>query len=192
VNLRSLAFIDNVSRHIICMAISREIALLIVGDIGGTTTCLALVSMENGPREFVAEEEFHSGDCNGLEAIVEVFSREDGGARHQPALVCRDRLLRDGPHLTNLPWNLEEGALCRSLHLSAVSLLNDLQAVAHAVPQLRPEETVVINEGKAVEHAAIAILAPGTGLGEAFLIWSGSEYISCPSEGGHADFAPTN
>ena len=88
-------------------------------------------------------------------------------------------------HLTNLPWDLEEGALCRSLHLSAVSLLNDLQAVAHAVPQLRPEETVVINAGKAVEHAALAILAPGTGLGEAFLIWNGTEYIACPSEGGH-------
>jgi glucokinase len=128
----------------------------------------------------------------GWKQLWKYFSRRRRSARHQPALVCRDRLLRDGPHLTNLPWNLEEGALCRSLHLSAVSLLNDLQAVAHAVPQLRPEETVVINEGKAVEHAAIAILAPGTGLGEAFLIWSGTEDISCPSEGGHADFAPTN
>jgi glucokinase len=70
------------------MAISREIALLIVGDIGGTTTCLALVSMENGPREFVAEEKFYSGDCNGLEAICGSISREDGGAR-DISLLCR-------------------------------------------------------------------------------------------------------
>jgi glucokinase len=118
------------------------------------------------------------------------FSRRRRSARHQPALP--GPVIEGRAHLTKLPWNLEEGALCRSLHLSAVSLLNDLQAVVHAVPQLRPEETVVINEGKAVEHAAIAILAPGTGLGEAFLIWSGTEDISCPSEGGHADFAPTN
>ena len=74
----------------------------------------------------------------------------------------------------------------------AVSLLNDLHAIAHAVPHLQPEEMVVINEGRAVPKSPIAVMAPGTGLGEAFLIWSGKDYIACSSEGGHADFAPTN
>jgi glucokinase len=166
--------------------------LLIAGDIGGTTTRLALVSLKNGPREFVAEEEFHSGDYNGLEPIVEAFLAKTKGRATSACFGVPGPVIEGRAHLTNLPWNLEEGALCCSLDLSAVNLLNDLQAVAHAVPRLRPEETVVINEGKAVERAAIAILAPGTGLGEAFLIWSGKEYISCPSEGGHGDFAPTN
>jgi len=57
---------------------------------------------------------------------------------------------------------------------------------------LLPAEMVTINAGKPLQHAALAILAPGTGLGEAFLIWNGKDYIACPSEGGHADFAPTN
>jgi glucokinase len=60
------------------------------------------------------------------------------------------------------------------------------------VPHLQQHETVIINAGEPVLHAPIAVLAPGTGLGEAFLVWSGQRYIACPSEGGHADFAPTN
>jgi glucokinase len=95
-------------------------------------------------------------------------------------------------HLTNLPWNLDEQALARDLRLQKVSLLNDLKAIAHAVPHLLPEETAVINAGRAVRHAAIGVLAPGTGLGEAFLIWTGEGYLACESEGGHTDFAPTN
>ncbi len=95
-------------------------------------------------------------------------------------------------HLTNLPWDLEESALCRALGLDSVHLLNDLEAIAHAVPHLQPGDTVEINAGKAVQRAPIAVLAPGTGLGEAFLIWNGQEYMACASEGGHTDFAPTN
>jgi glucokinase len=94
--------------------------------------------------------------------------------------------------LTNLPWELEEQALNRVLGLQGVKMLNDLRAIAHAIPHLLPEETAEINAGKPVEHSPIAVLAPGTGLGEGFLIWGGQSYIACASEGGHADFAPTN
>jgi glucokinase len=80
----------------------------------------------------------------------------------------------------------------KGLKLKRVSLLDDLHDIAYAVPHLRPEETVVVNAGKPIEKSAIAVLAPGTGLGEAFLIWDGQTYIACSSEGGHADFAPTN
>jgi glucokinase len=95
-------------------------------------------------------------------------------------------------HLTNLPWNLQEAELARGLGLQRVSLLNDLRAIAHAVPHLKPEETAEVNAGEKQPHAPIAVLAPGTGLGEAFLIWGGASYIACASEGGHSDFAPIN
>ncbi len=167
-------------------------AMLIVGDIGGTTTRLALVSAKGGPRAFVAEQEFRSSDYNALQPIVETFlagikSRATSACFGVPGPVIEGRA-----HLSNLPWDLEEVGLCRTLNLDHVTLLNDLQAVAHAVPHLHPDETIVINAGKAVQRAAIAIFAPGTGLGEAFLIWNGKDYIACPSEGGHGDFAPTN
>lgn len=166
--------------------------MLIAADVGGTTTRLALISEQSGPREFVAEQEFPSGDYGGVEAIVEEFLAKTGGHATSACFGVPGPVIGGRAHLTNLPWDLEETALCRSMSLRTVSLLNDLQAVAHAVPHLQREEMVTINAGKAVPHAALAVLAPGTGLGEAFLIWNAGSYIACPSEGGHADFAPTN
>ena len=166
--------------------------MLIAGDIGGTTTRLALVSPDAGPRKFVAEQEFHSADYKGLQPIVEAFLAKTGGHATSACFDVAGPLIGGRAHLTNLPWDLEEAALCCDLGLHRVSLLNDLRAIAHAVPHLQLEETVVINAGQAVEHSPIAVLAPGTGLGEAFLIWSGQDYVACASEGGHADFAPTN
>jgi len=166
--------------------------MLIAGDVGGTTTRLALVSPETGPRKFVAEEEFRSADYKGLQPIVEAFLAKTGGPATAACFDVAGPVIGGRAHLTNLPWDLEEAALCRALKMRRVRLLNDLAAIAHAVPHLQPRETVVINAGKAVEHSPIAVLAPGTGLGEAFLIWSGTNYIACASEGGHADFAPTN
>ncbi len=166
--------------------------MLIAGDIGGSTTRLALVSPEAGPRKFVAQQEFHSADHAGLQPIVEAFLAKSGGAVTAACFDVAGPVINGRAHLTNLPWDLDETTLCRGLGLESVTLLNDLRAVAHAVPHLLPKETVTINTGKVVTHTPIAVLAPGTGLGEAFLIWTGQRYIACSSEGGHADFAPTN
>ena len=166
--------------------------MLIAGDIGGTTTRLALVSPETGPRKFVAEKEFHSSDFKGLQPIVEAFLSQTGGHATAACFDVAGPVIGGRAHLTNLPWDLEEGALAGGLGLQKVTLLNDLRAIAHAVPHLLPEETVALNAGAAEEHAPIAVFAPGTGLGEAFLVWGGQDYIACASEGGHADFAPTN
>ena len=71
-------------------------------------------------------------------------------------------------------------------------LLNDLQATAYAAPRLQAEELHTINIGKRDATGPIAVIAPGTGLGEAFLVWSNGCYLACSSEGGHASFAPTD
>ena len=165
---------------------------LIAGDIGGTTTRLALVSPQSGPREFVAEQEFNSADYQGLRPIVEAFLAKTGGHATSACFDVAGPVGGGRAHLTNLPWDLEEAVLARELGLQQVTLMNDLRAIAYAVPHLEQGETVEINAGKSVQHAPIAVLAPGTGLGELFLIWSGHDYIACSSEGGHSDFAPTN
>lgn len=165
---------------------------ILVGDIGGTNTRLALVASESGPRKFLAEQEFKSSEFAALTPIVARFLTKTGA---RPTSACFDvagPVGRGRAHLTNLPWDLDETALARDLDLERVTLLNDLQATAQATPYLLPSETVEINAGKAVAHAPIAVLAPGTGLGESFLIWTGKSYLACSSEGGHADFAPTN
>jgi glucokinase len=94
--------------------------------------------------------------------------------------------------ITNLPWVMDETQLQEALNLSAVRLLNDLASIAHAVPFLEPDDLHTLNEGQPVPDGAIAIVAPGTGLGEAYLTWDGSRYRPHASEGGHTDFAPNN
>jgi glucokinase len=87
---------------------------------------------------------------------------------------------------------MDESTLARDLNLKAVHLMNDLEAVARAVPALRPEDVLTINKGEPVSNAPIAVIAPGTGLGESFLTWDGEQYVAHGSEGGHSDFAPTD
>jgi glucokinase len=164
--------------------------MLIAGDIGGTKTLLALYDAERGPRRPVAEAEFASARYDGLESMVEEFL---GRHRARARAACFDvagPVIDGRVQLTNLPWVVEERALCARLGLGSATLLNDLQAIAHAVPQLHGDELRTIKPGHARPRGAMAVIAPGTGLGEAFLVWSGSEYVACASEGGHADFAP--
>ncbi len=166
--------------------------MLIAGDIGATMTRLALVSPQDGPRKFLAQRDYRSAEHAGLQEIVEVFLNEVGRDASTACFDVAGPVLDGRARLTNLHWDVDAQALRSGLKLARVSLLNDLQAVAYAIPHLLPEEVAVINVGSAVARAPIAVLAPGTGLGESFLIWNGEAYISCPSEGGHADFAPTN
>ncbi len=152
---------------------------LLAGDIGATTR-LAIISPGAGPRMFVAERGFRSADYKGLQPIVEEFL---GKNRERPTAACFDvagPVIAGRAHLTNLPWDLEEAALCRDMGLDRITLLDDLEAVAHAVPYLQPEKSVAINEGRAVDRTSIAVLAPCTGLGEAFLVWAGERYVTAP------------
>jgi glucokinase len=166
--------------------------MLIAGDIGGTTTRLVLISPDEGPRKHIAEQEFRSGDYNGLQPIVETFLMNTGAKVTAACFDVAGPVVGGHARLTNLPWDMDETSLRDGLGLERVTLLNDLQAVARAVPYLQADETAEINGGSAIEHGPIAVLAPGTGLGESFLIWGGERYIACASEGGHADFAPIN
>ena len=170
--------------------------MLLAGDIGATNTRLALVSAEAGPRRFVVEREYASAGYAGLEKVVEAFLADPQAQAGEPpacACFCVAGPVIDGrAHLTNLPWDLSEDGLRSALGMTHVSLLNDLKSIAHAVPHLEPQETRVVNTGRAVAHGPIAVLAPGTGLGESFLVWTGKAYLACASEGGHTDFAPMN
>jgi glucokinase len=166
--------------------------MLVVGDIGGTKTLLALYSPGADPRKPVAEKEYHSASYPGLDAIVRAFLRETG---QQARLGCFDvagPVVQGRAHITNLPWTMDERGLAQELGIQRVILLNDLKAIAYAVPHLQEAERHTLNAGEPEEHGAIAVVAPGTGLGEAFLVWSGRDYIACASEGGHASFAPAD
>jgi glucokinase len=166
--------------------------MLLAGDIGGTKTLLALFHSEKGPRRPLAEAEFRSAEFPNLEALVHKFL---GQIKQEATYGCFDvagPVIGGRAQLTNLPWALSEDSLATNLGLKKVAVINDLRAVAYAVPHLQAEDIHTINPGKAAARGAMAVAAPGTGLGEAFLIRSGTGYLACSSEGGHADFSPAN
>jgi glucokinase len=166
--------------------------MLLAGDIGGTKTDLAVFSLERGPRAPLVQNRFASGDYPGLEAMAEAFLKEVKLPVRHACFDVAGPVAAGRAKLTNLPWVLEEEKLGHALCLQSVRLLNDLEAIANAVPHLLPEDLHTLNAGEPVSKGALAVIAPGTGLGEAFLTWEGNGYRAHPSEGGHASFAPTN
>ena len=166
--------------------------MLLAGDVGGTKTTLAVFSPEAGARRPLVDATLPSAQYPSLEALVRHFLEQSGLAVDHAIFGVAGPVIGGQATITNLGWVLEETQLKRALNLSAVKLLNDLQAIGFAVPALQPEDRHTLQEGQSVEHGAIAVIAPGTGLGEAFLTWDGSRYASHPAEGGHSDFAPTD
>lgn len=166
--------------------------MLIAGDIGGTNTRLAFYSADGDPRQPVVERDFHSAGYAGLEEVVRAFLTEEGLMATAACFDVAGPVIDGRVRLTNLPWSIDEKHLAHELGVRRVTLLNDLKAIAYAVPWLREQELHTINPGRPTPQAPIAVVAPGTGLGEAFLIWDGTGYIPCASEGGHADFAPSD
>jgi glucokinase len=166
--------------------------MLIAGDIGGTKTDLAIYSSESGPHAPVAETEVHSADYPSLQAMVAEFLGRVKISVDVASFDVAGPVIDGHVKTTNLPWVMDESSLARDLNLKTVHLMNDLEAVARAVPVLRPDDLITLNEGTPVLHGPIAVIAPGTGLGESFLTWDGSQYRAHGSEGGHSDFAPTD
>ena len=166
--------------------------MLLAGDIGGTKTNLAVFSPEDGPRAPLAETTFPSADYPSLEALVREFLAQVSLPVERASFGVAGPVVASRATITNLPWVMEEAQLQEALNLSSVRLLNDLAAIAHAVPFLEPADLHTLNVGQPTLGGAIAVIAPGTGLGEAFLTWDGTRYRAHASEGGHADFAPTN
>src|SRR5215470_6515234 len=166
--------------------------MLIAGDIGGTKTDLAIYSGESGPHTPLAQTEVHSADYPSLQAIVTEFLAQVKMSVDVASFDVAGPVINGHVKTTNLPWVLDEETLGHDLDLKAAHLMNDLEAVARAVPALRAEDVITINKGEPVSNGPIAIVAPGTGLGESFLTWDGSQYTAHASEGGHSDFAPTD
>jgi glucokinase len=166
--------------------------MLLAGDIGGTKTAIGIFSEEKGSHTALAEGEVHSADYPSLEAIAKEFLAKTGLQVDRASFGVAGPVLAGRAKITNLSWIVDRAALAKALNLTAVDLLNDLEAIACAIPELRPGDVTTLNAGEPVEQANIAVIAPGTGLGEAFLTWEGRQYRAHSSEGGHTDFAPTD
>jgi glucokinase len=170
----------------------KNAAMILAGDIGGTTTRLAAFELAHGTLLVVAEKDYPSREHGGLGDIVEHFV-----AAHalRPACACFGIAgpVRDARVKTpNLPWVIEASALARQLGLAAVSLINDLEANAWGIGALGPDDVRILNTGAPAALGNAGVIAAGTGLGQAGLFWDGERHRPFSCEGGHADFAPRN
>lgn len=164
--------------------------MLLAGDIGGTKTHLALYSSDGGlvPQK---QDKFKSSDYPSLEAVVQEFLAKEKGAVDRATFGVPGPVLQGQITTTNLPWVVSEANLQRELGFPRVKLLNDLEATAYGLLHLAPADLVALNDAPP-RSGTKAVIAPGTGLGEAVLFHQDGRYYAIPSEGGHTDFGPTN
>jgi len=187
--------------------------MILAGDIGGTKTNLACFQSDGERLTPVAERTVKSADYPGLEAIVELFLRETTLVPTSACFGVAGPVVDGQCKATNLPWVVETASLQRILGLPSVSLINDLEATAYGTQTLPAESFAVLQAGQPQPQGispghggggarsapeggpprpegTMVIIAAGTGLGEAALLWDNGRYRAMASEGGHADFAP--
>ena len=166
--------------------------MLLAGDIGGTKTNLAVYAAEGGlPAAPVAKGTFRSADYGSLEAVVEEFLAGAGVAVERAVFGIAGPVVHGHSTATNLPWVIREETLEQVLGLRQATLLNDLEATAYGVTHLPASDLALLNEATPRSGTKV-VVAPGTGLGEAVLFYRDGKYYPQASEGGHADFGPTN
>jgi glucokinase len=164
--------------------------LILAGDVGGTKTLVGLFEDATPRPRPIIVERFPTAHARDLEAVLADFlsaqpAREIRSACFGVAGPVRGRTAA----LTNAPVTVDADRLATRFSLSSVMLISDLVAMAHAVPVLSTNELAVLQSGRAAPDGNAALIAPGTGLGEALLHNISGRFVPMPSEGGHADFA---
>lgn len=167
--------------------------MLLAGDIGGTNTRLAIFDANLKPvHEAVTK---NAGQASLTQIVRQFLNTAPKDVVSQVRKACFGVA---GPAtggrvtLTNLSWELDENVLAKELGLEHVALINDLVAHAEGIELLKPDQLVTLNQGQMLPGGNRAIIAAGTGLGEAGLFYSTelNGYRAFASEGGHCDFAP--
>ena len=166
--------------------------MLLAGDIGGTKTLLGLFdALPLRPRP-LATQSFPTLDYDDLGAMLTEFLAAEHVSAEAIDAACfgvAGPVLDDTAELTNVPWKVDAHRVANVLGIRRIRLLNDLQAMAYSVPVLQADELHALQKGEALRGGNIALIAAGTGLGEALLHCVDGRFVPSPSEGGHADFS---
>ncbi len=164
--------------------------MILAADIGVTDTVLSLFDSTEGIERPLYEETFPSREYDSLEAILGLFLEAANAKPAAASFGVAESVVNCHSHITNLPWVIDADAICQTFDIPQVHLINDLQAIAIAVPHLTASSICTLNVGQRDPTGTIGVIAPGTELGKAFLVWTGHDYQIYPTEGGHASFAP--
>jgi glucokinase len=166
---------------------------VLAGDIGGTNARFALVDVSGeADARIVHEARYPSAEAPGLAPLVLRYLDE---APSRPEVACFGiacPILEGECEATNLPWKVSARTLAREIGIPRTTIINDFRAAGEGLHSLSDDEVAVLQQGTPVTHGPIALIGAGTGLGQGYLLWEGSRYVVHPSEGGHADFSPTD
>lgn len=166
-------------------------SLILAGDIGGTNARLALFDARNGAFSLISSTIFPSRQYSGLDQIVKEFVSKSAVHPEQACFGIAGPVTNGRVEASNLPWIIEAKRLADELSISEALLINDLEATGWGVGALPPEHLVSLNHISS-SPGNQAVIAAGTGLGEAGLFWDGTRHHVFASEGGHCDFAPAD
>jgi glucokinase len=166
--------------------------IVLAGDIGGTKTNLALFVRSEGRLSSSGLESYPSREAPALESIVKQYLSSRSAAVSSACFGIAGPVVDGRCKTTNLPWEVSEARLKRVFLWERVRLVNDLTATAMAIPLLSRRELAVLNKGRPQHGGNIALVAPGTGLGQGLVVFHQGRAHPVASEGGHVDFAPTN
>src|SRR6202795_4780144 len=172
--------------------------MILAGDVGGTKCNLGLFQQEGRALRSVFQRRLATRDYAGFEDLVEDFLKQATAADASAKAPAIDAagfgvagVVAGGRHYSeNLPWVVDVSTLAQKLNLKNIRLLNDLTATALSLERLSLNDFVSLNPGTPAHNATRAVIAAGTGLGEAILFWDGETYQVAAAEGGQADFAP--
>ncbi len=171
--------------------VSRQGRIVLAGDIGATKSNLALFRVENGNFTSLREAQFKSNDYRNIIELTDSFMK--GGSA--PDTICfgvAGPVINGHAKLSNIKWDIDSQELSVHFNVKSVLLINDLEATAFGLAMLDEKELKVLHKGSEVPVGNAAVIAPGTGLGEAGIFWDGNYYHPFATEGGHSDFAPRN
>ncbi|MGC2333373.1 MAG: glucokinase [Candidatus Acidiferrales bacterium] len=164
--------------------------MILAGDIGGTKTNLGLFDVEGGTLRKVTDKRYPSREHAGLEEIVKDFLNVTGAKVGAASFGIAGPVVDYQVHAGNLPWLIDGATMAKLVGLPRVRLMNDLEATAHGIVVMRPQDLEMLNAGVPDPRTHRAVIAAGTGLGEAILFWDGAKHVPMATEAGHADFAP--
>lgn len=164
---------------------------VIAGDIGGTKTRLAIIEVDGSRVNVECESNYPSREFPTFEALLTDFLKPSQLPVHA-AFGVAGPVMERTVRTTNLPWYIEADALQQRFGFKTCVLLNDLEATAYGLPALDAEDLRVLQRGDPDACGNVAIIAAGTGLGEAGLYWDGQCHHPYATEGGHASFSPQN
>jgi glucokinase len=169
-------------------------AMILAGDVGATKTLLGLFDGGSPRPRPLSVQTFETNKYDGPATVIKAFLAEAASSQTIEAACfgVAGPVEKGAAQLTNAPWRVDAADLARTFGITRFALLNDLEAMAYAVPHFAPDEVHVLQEGSPVAGGSMALIAAGTGLGEAVLHQIDGRFIASPTEAGHADFAARN